>query len=80
MTDEAPQIHSIRKHAGIAGQFSVSAEVQYPDEPTRTVTFVGSSYGGPVLMQSDGFETFVTSPDRFGAFGESWVRLFFERS
>lgn len=75
-----PTIHNLRKRAGIAGQFAVSADVEYPDEPRRSVTFVGSTYGGPVLMQTDGRETFVTAPDRFGKFGTDWVRRFFEAS
>jgi hypothetical protein len=70
-------IHNIRRQAGIAGQFAVSAEVEYPDEPRRTVVFIGSTYGGPVVMRTDGRETFVTRPDRFGDFGIDWVRAFF---
>jgi hypothetical protein len=71
-------INSIRKQRGIAGQFSVSAEVTYPDEPRRSVTFTGSVYGGPVVMATESFETFVSDPGRFGKFGETWVRRFFE--
>jgi hypothetical protein len=79
-TDDAPTILSVRKSAGIAGQFSVTARVAYPDEPARDVTFIGSVYGGPVIMRSDGRETFVTDPARFGEFGEAWVRAFFAAS
>jgi hypothetical protein len=71
-------IHSITRHAGIAGQFAVSADVQHPDEPVRTVEFVGSVYGGPVVMRTDASEMFVTNPGRFGTFGTDWVRKFFE--
>lgn len=71
-------IHRIQKHAGIAGQFSVSATVEYPDEAPRTVEFVGSVYGGPVVMRTGAGETFVSNPDRFGEFGTDWVRRFFE--
>jgi hypothetical protein len=74
------QLHSVKRHAGIAGQFSVTADVQYPDEPTRTVEFVGSVYGGPVVMRTDSTETFVSDPGRFGDFGPDWVRRFFEAS
>jgi hypothetical protein len=70
-------IHSVSKHAGIAGQFSVSAEVEYPGEPLSVVTFTGSIYGGPVVMRTGGIETFVTDPGRFGDFGTDWVRRFF---
>jgi hypothetical protein len=73
-------IHSIRKQTGIAGQFAVIAEVQYPDEPKRRVEFVGSTYGGPVVMRHDSFETFVSDPGRFGEFGEQWVRRFLENA
>lgn len=72
-------IHSIKRHPGIAGQFSVTAEVSYPDEPIRFVfSFVGSVYGGPVVMRTGTVETFVTNPSRFGDFGEGWVRRFME--
>lgn len=77
MTDQ-PIIHQIRREAGIAGQFAVTATVEYPDEPKRNVTFVGSTYGGPVVMRTAGFETFVSDPSRFGKFGTDWVRRFFE--
>ena len=73
-------IHSITRHAGIAGQFEVSAVVQYPEEEKRTVSFVGSSYGGPVVMRSGSFEVFVSDPGRFGDFGTSWVKRFLEAS
>jgi hypothetical protein len=59
---------------GVAGQYSITAMVEYPGEESRAVTFTGSVYGGPVLM---GESTFVTDPGRFGAFGERWVRRFF---
>lgn len=73
-----PIIHKIHRQAGIAGQFAIRATVQYDDEPARDVTFVGSSYGGPVVMQSAGHETFVSDPGRFGTFGTEWVRRFLE--
>jgi hypothetical protein len=78
MATDNPHIYWVRKHAGIAGQFAVSARVGYPDEAPREVTFVGSVYGGPVVMQTERGETFVTDPGRFGEFGEEWVRRFFE--
>lgn len=77
---DAPTIHSIRRFRGVAGQFTVSATVEYPDEPRRTVDFVGSTYGGPVLMRTEGTEIFVSDPARFGEFGLAWVRRFFEAS
>lgn len=78
--DTASLVCNIRRHAGIAGQFSVSADVHYPGEEARLVTFVGSVYGGPVVMQTGRVETFVTDPARFGEFGEDWVRRFFEEA
>lgn len=73
------EITNIRRHRGIAGQFSITADVSYPDEPTRRVEFVGSGYGGPVLMRTpEGVEVFVTDPGRFGKFGTDWVRRFFD--
>jgi hypothetical protein len=80
MPDDSPHIYSARKQPGIAGQYAVSARVGYPDEPPRDVTFIGSVYGGPVVMVSDGRETFVDDPGRFGKFGEAWVRRFFAAS
>jgi hypothetical protein len=71
-------VHAIRKSAGIAGQFSVTADVEYPGEPRRALTFVGSTYGGPVVMQTAGMETFVREPGRFGKFGTDWVRRFLD--
>ncbi len=73
-----PHIYYIRKQAGIVGQFAVSARVGYPDEAPRDVQFVGSVYGGPVVMRTGEVETFVTDPNRFGKFGPEWVRRFFE--
>jgi hypothetical protein len=75
-----PTLSKVRKHAGIAGQFSVSAEVTYPDEPPQHVEFVGSVYGGPVIMMVPltGMQLFVTDPGRHGAFGTRWVERFFQ--
>lgn len=69
-------VHAIRRQAGIAGQFSVSADVEYPGESPCTVVFIGSTYGGPVVMRTGRVETFVTDPGRFGEFGTDWVRRF----
>ena len=73
-----PTVTNIRKHKGIAGQFSVTATVQYPCESPDTIEFVGSTYGGPVVMVTNGGnQTFVTNPERFGKFGTEWVKRFF---
>lgn len=73
-----PTLHKITRQAGVAGQVSVTAEVQYEGEAVETVTFVGSVYGGPVVMITpEGNQFFVTDADRFGEFGPEWVRKFF---
>jgi hypothetical protein len=78
MPDHTPVLSNVRRHAGIAGQFSVTADVAYPDKPTRSIEFVGSVYGGPVTMRSpSGAATFVMNPGRFGDFGPEWVRRFY---
>lgn len=77
---DTPHIYFVRRQDGIAGQFSVSARVGYPDEAPRDVAFIGSVYGGPVVMKTAHGETFVTEPGRFGEFGEQWVRNFFARA
>jgi hypothetical protein len=77
---DSQHIYSIRRHDGIAGQFSITARVGYGDEEMRDVTFVGSTYGGPITMLSGhGIQTRVVDPERFGEFGEAWVRRFFAR-
>ena len=72
-------LHRVTKRNGPAGQVEITASVQYEDEDTQSVTFVGSVYGGPVVMITPGNPggTFVTDPGRFGDFGEPWVRRFF---
>lgn len=72
-----PTLSPIRRHRGLAGQFGLQVTVTYPGEDPRVVEFVGSAYGGPVLMVTDTDQLFVTDPDRFGAFGPAWVRRFF---
>jgi len=75
---DSPTVHNIRRVTGIAGQVSYVARFQYPGEEEATVQFVGSVYGGPVvLIAANGRQTFVTDPDRFGTFGPEWVRRYF---
>lgn len=75
----ATQVSSITRRSGIAGQISYAATVRYEGEDERTVTFVGSTYGGPVVMLTDAAPdgVFVSDPARFGTFGPEWVRRFF---
>jgi hypothetical protein len=72
-----PTLSGMRRHRGLAGQFGLQVTVTYPEEEPRVVEFVGSSYGGPVLMVTDTDQVFVTDPRRFGEFGKDWVRRFF---
>jgi hypothetical protein len=74
-----PTLGKITKERGVAGQVAYSVAVTYEGGPTDTVRFVGSTYGGPVVMVTAGNPRgmFVTDPDRFGEFGPEWVRRFF---
>lgn len=71
---------NIRRTAGVAGQVKYSVPVTYEGEAPQAVQFVGSIYGGPVLMITPGNPrgTWVTDPSRFGLkFSPDWVRAFF---
>lgn len=73
-------VQSITKTAGIAGQVRLTAAVQYPGEDTSTVSFVGSIYGGPVLMLTEGFPEgiWVRDSGRYGdKFDPEWIKRFF---
>jgi len=78
----APRVLKISPGKTFAGQRSITANVQYPGEAPSWVEFVGPSASiggpGPVVMILRGHQTFVTDPSRFGNFGSSWVRRFFE--
>lgn len=76
---ETATLSVIRKETGVAGQIAYVVTVSYPDESPSTVRFVGSVYGGPVLMQtaSNPSGTWVRHAERFGKFGPEWVRQFF---
>jgi hypothetical protein len=76
--DLRPEVIKISRTNGVAGQLQYTARVRYPDEDVSTVAFVGSTYGGPVLMITAGFPdgTFVYDPARFGEFSPRWVRRF----
>lgn len=75
---ERPDLSEVRRRNGIAGQISYSVDVTYQGETVETLMFVGSVYGGPVVMVSpNGAQTFVVEPSRFGEFGPAWIRRFF---
>lgn len=79
MSSSAPALGPIRRQNGVAGQVSYTVSATYPGERyPSTVTFVGNSRGGPVVMvTSHDRQVFVTEPSRFGKFGPEWVRQFF---
>ncbi len=76
---DRPVLGNIKRSNGVAGQVSYTVEVTYPDEETSPVTFVGSVYGGPVVMITPGVPSgvFVNDVERFGVFEPDWVRRFF---
>lgn len=77
-----PEVVRVKRKNGIAGQFAMIADVQYGETTPQPVTFVGSTYGGPVVMVDfNGTQHFVSSPERHGDFStdaESWVYRFFD--
>lgn len=79
MSDTRPVVDKITRKDGLAGQIAYTATVHYPGSPLSQTTFVGSMYGGPVVIIVDhGQEQFfVDDPGRFGPFGEEWVRRFY---
>lgn len=76
-----PTVTNIRRRNGVAGQFQLSATVQYPDEPASIIVFVGSVYGPPITMITpSGAQVFVSDRvlDRIGrTLNPEWVRQFF---
>lgn len=77
-TEQKPVLHKLTRRNGIAGQIEVIAAVEYPAEEIRIVTFVGSVYGGPVVMVTENnTQVFVKDPSRFGEFGLEWAERFF---
>lgn len=76
-----PTVTQVKRHSGVAGQYSMTAEVRYEGEPPQLVTFVGSTYGGPIVMVTpDGTQVFVHDRvlDRIGrTLDAGWVRAFF---
>lgn len=79
-----PVINRIWRTNGVADQFAISAAVEYADEPERTVTFVSSVQGGPIVMITNinGTDRQVFVDNRVrercgGKLTEDWVRAFF---
>lgn len=79
--DSIPQIISIKRQNGIAGQYAYDVAHQYEGEPVATVAFVGSIYGGPIVMVTpSGHQIPVSSrvTDRIGStLTPEWCREFF---
>lgn len=78
-----PTILNVKRHDGVAGQYSLSVVVQYAGEPAETVEFIGSVYGSPIVMVTNGNPggVFVDRgvSDRCGVeLTPEWVRRFFE--
>jgi hypothetical protein len=75
----APTLRRIYRETGVAGQVAYRAYVRYPDcGGEEIVQFVGSVYGGPVVLVVGNHQMFVTDPGRFGPrLTPQWVRRFF---
>lgn len=65
MTATRGKVVKLRRSAGIAGLFAVTVTATYEDDPEIAITFIGSVYGGPVVIElPSGAQTFVTAPER----------------
>lgn len=78
--DTRPVVHDARMTHGVAGAVQVVAQVGYPGEAPRHVTFAGSVYGGPVVMVT-GFGSHYVDQSVRERCGErlnvEWVMRFF---
>lgn len=73
-----PTLGTIKRRNGAAGELVYTVDVTYPGEDPGKITFVGSVYGGPVVMITPaGTQTFVRHASDLGKFGPEWVRRFF---
>lgn len=83
MTDPTPTLGKITRQNGVAGQFAYTVPVTYAHEGAERhlVTFVGSVYGGRVVMVTPGGHQTFVSADVMERCGETltpeWVRRFF---
>lgn len=76
---ENPEIVSVRRVPGVAGQFAYDVRVKYDGEPNDSrLQFVGNAFGGPIVMVlGSGVQVFVANPERFGPkLTREWVRNF----
>lgn len=75
-----PVIEHVYTDPGIAGQRETRVEVRYEGEDASGVSFIWSIYGGPVVMRTPKFETFVSErvTDRLGhTVDTKWIEGFF---
>ncbi len=74
-----PTVTNIKRHNGVAGQYSYTAKVQYPGEDTGSIEFVGDTYSQHVIMvMGNGAQVLVRDPWRHGdKLNPEWVRRFF---
>ena len=73
---------AIRREEGVAGQYAYHCRIKYfPDEPASRVTFVGSAYGGSVVMISEVWGQMIVAEEvayRCGALlSPEWIRRFY---
>lgn len=78
---DAPEVLSIVRSVGVAGNYALTARVRYGDEVPSSVAFHSSSYGGGVVMVTEsGVQCFVARSvrDRIGdRLTVGWVHRFF---
>lgn len=80
MTESAPVLGPIKREAGVAGSFALSVVVTYPDEAPTLLRFYGSTYGGPIVMETPRGQVLVDRAvtDRLGQqLTPAWVERFF---
>jgi len=72
-----PRVISITRADGVAGQYALEVATEHAGEVTL-VSFVGSTYGAPVVMVWNGGQVPVVDWKRFGdTLDEEWVRRFY---
>ena len=79
----ATTVTNVRRQSGLAGQFSLTADIAYPELPDEDhrVTFVGSTYGGPIfVIMADGQQIKVNDGvvERLGrTLDAKWIARFY---
>lgn len=77
-----PTFTTPKRQAGIAGSFAYKTTVTYEGETPTVLTFIGSVYGGPIIMVTQsGVQVPVRDADRFGGrLNAQWVEAFLRAS